>query len=686
MAFHYDPFSQNNQEEKKDSAPKKAVKTAGNAVKNKAKRAIAKKALKLLASALKKGIVVLGKALLAFLGSLGLPTILIIIGVVFLIIIITLVSSSIFGSGIDLDSEQQDLHDHIVEASHSTVNMDDELQASFRVPVELLSSIVQLDATQDDDHYQLVTDMAEVLAPNFIYSDQFNEWTETQTRSCKEGEDCEPWSDIDRDNNYVTKLTNVEYWRGHRTWDYTPYTTEWETTVESEFVTEIETITETYIDYETRIVENITYVPYTHIVYDHRGRPREVTRYERVVEEVEETYPVEKEREIEIEVEKEIKHYTKTRHQKYRYESHRTEDYTHLDTKLNSLGFGKNDKRLLEVNYTFQGRPMNYIEWLENGGAYNGGGSNLPMYTPYPGTILPGVGIPSEYMPYYLGGEAAFGTPWFILASIHAQETNFSTHPTMISSAGAEGHMQFMPCSWVGWAYPGCVGTKGNVYIPDSIKHNPSEISRYGGYGVDANGDGKADPWDAEDAIFAAANMLASNDVIKDPEGAIKTYNHANWYVLEVMERANKFRETSEYTPGDNAVANVISAATSWLDRSNRYVFGGGRNGSDVASGRFDCSSFVHWAFLQAGVELGPLHSVSTESLNKVGTKVQFSNIQPGDIIFFDTYKKDGHVGIWLGNGQWIGTQGSTGIAVVNQATDSYWQGVFNGHVRRVFN
>ncbi|WP_235182880.1 NlpC/P60 family protein [Gracilibacillus boraciitolerans] len=37
------------------------------------------------------------------------------------------------------------------------------------------------------------------------------------------------------------------------------------------------------------------------------------------------------------------------------------------------------------------------------------------------------------------------------------------------------------------------------------------------------------------------------------------------------------------------------------------------------------------------------------------GSKVPFNKIQPGgDIIFSDTYKSDGHVGIWLGNGKWI--------------------------------
>lgn len=41
------------------------------------------------------------------------------------------------------------------------------------------------------------------------------------------------------------------------------------------------------------------------------------------------------------------------------------------------------------------------------------------------------------------------------------------------------------------------------------MKTNPQTIKKYGGYGVDANGDGVADPFDIEDAIYSAANYLS---------------------------------------------------------------------------------------------------------------------------------------------------------------------------------
>lgn len=130
----------------------------------------------------------------------------------------------------------------------------------------------------------------------------------------------------------------------------------------------------------------------------------------------------------------------------------------------------------------------------------------------------------------------------------------------------------------------------------------------------------------------------------------------------------------------------VASVGTRYIGNSV-YVFGGGRNQFDIASGRFDCSSFVHWAYAQAGINLGPLTATSTETLNKLGKRVSMSEIKVGDIIFWDTYKRDGHVGIYIGNGRWIGSQTSTGVAIVDMKSShytGYYASKFSGHVRRL--
>ncbi|HKD32711.1 MAG TPA: lytic murein transglycosylase [Gaiellaceae bacterium] len=104
---------------------------------------------------------------------------------------------------------------------------------------------------------------------------------------------------------------------------------------------------------------------------------------------------------------------------------------------------------------------------------------------------------------------AAYGIRWQVLAAINKVESNFGRNMGP-SSAGAIGWMQFMPSTWERW-------------------------------GVDANGDGIADPWNAQDAITSAARYLAASGGRTDVSGSIYSYNHAQWYVDEVLQLAQLF-------------------------------------------------------------------------------------------------------------------------------------------------
>jgi hypothetical protein len=60
-------------------------------------------------------------------------------------------------------------------------------------------------------------------------------------------------------------------------------------------------------------------------------------------------------------------------------------------------------------------------------------------------------------------------------------------------------------------------------------------------YGVDGDGDGRADRWDPADAIFSAANYLRAAGVARDERRALYAYNHASWYVAEVARWAARY-------------------------------------------------------------------------------------------------------------------------------------------------
>ncbi|WP_203248793.1 lytic transglycosylase domain-containing protein [Sporosarcina beigongshangi] len=149
--------------------------------------------------------------------------------------------------------------------------------------------------------------------------------------------------------------------------------------------------------------------------------------------------------------------------------------------------------------------------------------------------------IPEEYIQVYKDAAESYGIPWTLLAAHHRIETRFSTMDPLLSPVGAEGHMQFMPCTFVGWGYPGCSGL-GKGEIPEKDKTNPAIIKQYGGYGVDANGDGIADPYDIEDAMHSAAKYLAKSGAADgELEKAIFDYNRSEKYVQDVLYFFNEF-------------------------------------------------------------------------------------------------------------------------------------------------
>ncbi|WP_404409370.1 hypothetical protein [Jeotgalibacillus malaysiensis] len=92
-----------------------------------------------------------------------------------------------------------------------------------------------------------------------------------------------------------------------------------------------------------------------------------------------------------------------------------------------------------------------------------------------------------------------------------------------------------MPCTFIGWAHPSCEGL-GEGDIPEKDLTDPSAIEQYGGYGIDANDDGLADPYDIEDAVYSAANYLSQNGAADgDLERAIFLYNRSDQYVEDVL-------------------------------------------------------------------------------------------------------------------------------------------------------
>ena len=184
-----------------------------------------------------------------------------------------------------------------------------------------------------------------------------------------------------------------------------------------------------------------------------------------------------------------------------------------------------------------------------------------------------------------------------------------------------------------------------------------------------------------EKKLTELANIKNNLETLK--AHLVKQKNEYGLLNKQVKEEARKKEAAQTHinvfpSKSNDYISTVINAGKKYIGNS-KYVFGGGRSASDIVRGRFDCSGFVHWAFAQAGVKIGS----NTSAIRNDGRQISPQDMQPGDLVFFDTYKKDGHVGIYIGDGMFIGSQSSTGVAIADM-TQGYWKNAFKGRVVRI--
>ncbi|MET0927037.1 MAG: lytic murein transglycosylase [Solirubrobacterales bacterium] len=162
-----------------------------------------------------------------------------------------------------------------------------------------------------------------------------------------------------------------------------------------------------------------------------------------------------------------------------------------------------------------------------------------------PNFVIDQFTIPPFLLPIYQACGTQYGIPWQVLASINRIETAFGTNLN-VSTAGALGWMQFMPATW--------------------------EM-----YGVDANNDGRKDPYNPVDAICAAARYLNAAGGAEDLRTAIFAYNHADWYVDEVLLYANQYGKLPE---------TLVSSLTGLTEGAHFPVAANARYADDISERR----------------------------------------------------------------------------------------------------
>jgi hypothetical protein len=134
---------------------------------------------------------------------------------------------------------------------------------------------------------------------------------------------------------------------------------------------------------------------------------------------------------------------------------------------------------------------------------------------PVANVSIPAGEVPSNWMQLYQDSAQRYcsGLSWTVLAAIGEIESGDGANDGP-STAGALGPMQFIPSTWASW-------------------------------GIDGFGQsGKPDINNPYDAVPSAARMLCADGALDGASGlsqAIFDYNHASWYVSEVLELASEY-------------------------------------------------------------------------------------------------------------------------------------------------
>ena len=132
-------------------------------------------------------------------------------------------------------------------------------------------------------------------------------------------------------------------------------------------------------------------------------------------------------------------------------------------------------------------------------------------------------------------------------------------------------------------------------------------------------------------------------------------------------------RDMPEISRGSNIIARrIITGAMQYMGVP--YVFGG------TTPYGFDCSGYVQYVFAQAGISLPRTADVQYE----VGIPISTAELIPGDLVFFQTYTYGAsHVGIYVGDGNFIHASSSYGVTI-SSLSSAYYSSHYIGSRRIV--
>jgi cell wall-associated NlpC family hydrolase len=156
-------------------------------------------------------------------------------------------------------------------------------------------------------------------------------------------------------------------------------------------------------------------------------------------------------------------------------------------------------------------------------------------------------------------------------------------------------------------------------------------------------------------------------------QAALAAQARTRFATQQPVDTSGSIVGVSASTPGATVAppsqyGGVVGIAMQYL--GTPYVWGG------ASPSGFDCSGFVMYVYAQVGVSL-PHSSFAQWS---VGVPVSSSDLQPGDLVFFDGLN---HVGLYIGGGQFIHSPHTGDVVKISSLSESWYAATYVG-ARRI--
>lgn len=327
-----------------------------------------------------------------------------------------------------------------------------------------------------------------------------------------------------------------------------------------------------------------------------------------------------------------------------------------------------------------------------------------PLYTPNPETEVASSGFYSTELPAYVYGElvnvrsdASMDSEVLTEAyqgdEVYEIETNGSWSRVRL----ADGFEGYIFSSLLSYNYVAPNPDPPEEVVPD---YGESDFSTYSGtlystfsgvniralpsldgevvgslyYGDSVTAIGYTGGWfqvlmnDGSTAYVHGDNLTEDPVEVEDISGEVM-HEPVQWITSDIPEV-----ETPSDLAGGNAIVGLAMQYQGYP-----YVYGAAGPNS------FDCSGFTSYIYSQMGVALG---RTTYDQVNN-GIPVSFSyknysNMVPGDLVLFATGAGIGHVGIYIGGGQFIHAANESVGVVVDSLNMDFWASSL-AHVRRIF-